>query len=76
MKKESNEPFSDKIKKQLVSLGCSEIRKGIFRHPDFIFDFDFSATGDNFVLLRLSQIFEEKAEFIQKNLLKNNSQRT
>ena len=48
------------IKKQLEGLGCKEIRKGIYRHPDIKFDFDFSATSECKVLLRFAQIFAEK----------------
>ena len=49
-----------KIEKILFELGCTQERPGIFRHPDFAFDLDFSATDENKILLRLWQIFSVK----------------
>jgi hypothetical protein len=48
------------IKSIMESLGCEEIQRGIWRHPDFKYDFDLSATGDEHVLRQLSMIFISK----------------
>ena len=50
-----------KIEKILFELGCKQERPGIFVHEDFAFEFDFSATSEEKILLRLWQIFSEKA---------------
>ena len=55
--KNSKTKISPKLKKLLVSLGCEEVRLGIFKHPDIKYDLDFSSIADDKIVLRFSQIF-------------------
>lgn len=53
----------------LCALGCREIDVGIYRHEDFAFDFDFSATADDKIIQRFYQIFAKKGyETCQENI--------
>ena len=49
-----------KIKDTMLMLGCVEMTSGIFRHPDFAFDFDLSAIHPDKVLQRMWVIFSSK----------------
>jgi hypothetical protein len=60
MKHSENRKTPPKMLKIMSGLGCEEIRRGIFRHPDIGFDLDFSAISEEKILLRLMHIFSER----------------
>lgn len=63
----------DKLQNLLMASGFREERSGIWKHPDFDMEFDFSATGEDCFILRLSQIFSkigyEKAQADMRGVL-------
>jgi len=58
--KDIENPGFLKIRETMELLGCQEIRTGVYRSPNFNYDFDLSATDPSCILKRLAQIFLEK----------------
>jgi len=49
-----------RITQIMASMGCKEIRPKIFKHPDYEFNFDLSATDPDKILIKIGSIFAGK----------------